>query len=56
MVDSHSKWFEVIPMQSTTAKDTIDVLKNLFARHGLPQQLVPDNGPQNVAAEFQDFC
>ena len=55
MVDSHSKWLEVIPMQSSTAKDTIDVLRNLFARHGLPQQLVSDNGAQFVAAEFQDF-
>ena len=56
MVDSRSKWLEVIPMQSTTAKDTIDVLRNLFARYGLSQQLVSDNGTQFVAAEFQDFA
>lgn len=46
VVDAHSKWLEVIPMKSTTTEKTLEVLHNLFAAYGLPEQLVSDNGPQ----------
>ncbi|KXJ07253.1 Uncharacterized protein K02A2.6 [Exaiptasia diaphana] len=55
VVDAHSKWPEVIPMKSTTSSKTIEVLRNLFARFGIPEQLVSDNGPQFVSDEFQTF-
>ena len=54
-IDAHSKWGEVIEMSSTTALKTIEVLHSLFAAHGLPEQIVSDNGPQFVAEEFQQF-
>lgn len=53
VVDSHSKWLEVIPMSSTTTERTLEVLDVLFSMHGLPEQLVPDNGPQFSSAEFE---
>ena len=55
VVDSHSKWMEVFPMNSTTANATIEALRTLFARYGLPHELVSDNGPQFVAREFKTF-
>lgn len=55
LVDSHSKWLEVFPMNSTTANATITVLRSLFARYGLPRQVVTDNGPQFIAGEFKVF-
>ncbi|XP_033729473.1 uncharacterized protein K02A2.6-like [Pecten maximus] len=55
MVDAHSKWPEVIPMTTTTVSKTIDVMSEIFARHGLPERLVTDNGPQFVSEEFQQF-
>ena len=42
-------------MQDTTASPTIQELRTLFARWGIPQQMVTDNGPQFVAHEFQMF-
>ncbi|KAL9966705.1 hypothetical protein ACROYT_G024821 [Oculina patagonica] len=54
-VDAHSKWPEVIPMTTTTASRTIEELRKLFATHGLPEQLVSDNGPQFIADEFEAF-
>lgn len=54
-VDSHSKWPEVVVMQSTTASKTITVLREMFSRNGVPCKLVSDNGPQFVAEEFRDF-
>jgi hypothetical protein len=55
VVDSHSKWLEVFPLESTTAAVTIATLRILFARYGLPIELVSDNGPQFIAQEFKDF-
>ena len=51
-VDAHSKWPEVYEMSQTTTAKTIVVLRHLFASHGLPAQIVSDNGPQFVSEEF----
>lgn len=56
IVDSHSKWIEVAPLKTATAESTIQALRAIFARFGLPRTVVSDNGPQFVSAEFQDFC
>ena len=45
LLDSHSKWLEVVPMSSTTTEKTLGVLQLLFAKYGLPKELVTDNGP-----------
>ena len=55
VVDASSKWPEVITMHSTTASKTIEALRAVFARNGLPEQLVSDNGQQFIAEEFQLF-
>ncbi|XP_029141632.1 uncharacterized protein K02A2.6-like, partial [Protobothrops mucrosquamatus] len=55
LVDSHSKWLEVVPVSSTTTARTIQVLRGIFASHGLPDVLVSDNGPQFTSFEFQAF-
>ena len=54
-VDAYSKWPEVIIMPSTTSEKTIDVLRAMFAQHGLPEHLVSDNGPQFTSTEFKQF-
>ena len=47
IVDSHSKWLEVFEMSTTTTTKTITKLRDLFARFGIPEQVVSDNGPQS---------
>ena len=56
IVDAYSKWPEVIDMSSTTATSTISILRDCFSRHGIPEQLVSDNGPQFCSVEFAEFC
>ena len=55
LVDAHSKWPEVYPMASTTATKTVEVLRQIFAAYGVPEQLVSDNGPQFISDEFSTF-
>ena len=52
VVNAHSKWPEIHIMPTTTASKTISVLREMFARYGLPQQLVSDNGPQFIVLCF----
>ena len=53
VVDAHSKWPEVHHMSTTTTTKTLQVLRSLFARYSIPEQLVCDNGPQFVSEEFE---
>ncbi|XP_058814254.1 uncharacterized protein K02A2.6-like [Topomyia yanbarensis] len=55
-VDAYSKWVEIVKTKSTTAFTTINMLRSLFARLGMPETLVSDNGPQFASAEFDKFC
>lgn len=56
VIDACSKWPEVIAMTSTTTEKTIAVLRSMFSRYGIPDQIVSDNGPQFTAEEFKQFC
>ena len=55
VVDAFSKWPEVVMMKSTTAERTIDVMREIFSRQGIPRELVSDNGPQFASREFAAF-
>lgn len=55
IVDAHSKWLEVEEVSATSASQTILKLSSLFARFGLPQQVVSDNGPPFTSGEFKSF-
>ena len=55
VIDSHSKWIEVQHMTSTTTERTINELRLIFATHGLPEEVVSDNGPQFKSTEFAEF-
>ena len=55
VIDTRSKWLEVIPMSLTTAHRIIAELRDIFSRFGLPNQLVSDNVPQLTAVEFREL-
>ena len=57
LVDSYSDFIEVgeLRIRSTNSSDIIRFLKQQFSRHGIPNVLVTDNGPQFSSSEFTTF-
>ncbi|KFD50067.1 hypothetical protein M514_09027 [Trichuris suis] len=55
VVDAFSKWLEVRIVTSTFSRAAIDVLREFFATHGLPDCLVTDNGTAFKSVEFSRF-
>lgn len=54
-MDSHSKWLEVIHVNSLSSSTAISKLRYLFATHGLPDSIVSDNGATFTSEEFKTF-
>ena len=42
-------------MKDNTAEETLSTLYSLFARLGLPDQMVSDNGPQFTSEALREF-
>ena len=55
-VDYYSNFWDIHHLKSTTSTSIALKLKNHFARHGCPDRLISDNGPQFVSAEFRKFA
>ena len=54
-VDFYSNFSEVIQLKSISAENVIVALKSIFARHGIPLDLVTVNGPQYSSYQFKEF-
>lgn len=55
-IDYYSKFPEIVKLTDTTARGVITGMKSIFSRHGIPDRLVSDNGPQYSCAEFRRFA
>ena len=56
LVDSHSKWIEAVVVPSSSSAVTIEALRIMFVKHGIPNSIVSDNGSSFTSSEFQNFC
>ncbi|XP_062519247.1 uncharacterized protein K02A2.6-like [Corticium candelabrum] len=56
VIDYFSRYPELIKLTSTTTLAVIPALKSVFARHGIPDILRSDNGPQYTAWETKEFA
>ena len=59
VADYFSRFPEVIQLSTTTSSSVIQAMKVIFGRHGIPEQVVTDNGPQYASREFTSsygFC
>jgi transposase InsO family protein len=55
-VDYYSRFFEIDELSQLTSRAVIRKLKANFARHGIPEEVISDNGPQYAAEEFHNFA
>jgi len=53
--DQYSKFPVIRKPISMSSQAIVTHLKSIFAEHGIPAQLVSDNGPQYSSKEFKDF-
>ena len=44
MIDAHSKWIEAGSTHSTSSAVVIEELRSVFARFGIPEIIVRNNG------------
>lgn len=54
--DYYSNFFEVDRLYSKTSREVVNKLKAHMARHGIPDKLMSDNGPQYNSDEFRRFA
>ena len=56
LVDHYSDYYELDPLRNTSAVAVIRAMKRNFARHGIPDECVTDNGPQFDSHEYARFA
>ena len=55
-MDAHSRWPEIFYMLgSTSAASTIIILREVFAKYGMPVHCISNKGPQFCSEEFTRF-
>jgi len=55
VTDYFSRFFEISKLENTRSITVINHLKSIFARHGIPEVVRSDNGPQYASKELKTF-
>ena len=56
VVDYFSRYPEIARLNNTTSHGIIEHMKSIFSRHGIPEVVTSDNGPQYASEQFADFA
>ena len=56
IIDYYSRYVEMAKLSTSTSNDVVTHLKSIFARHGIPQTVMSDNGQQYAAETFARFA
>ena len=56
IVDYYSRFIEIAKLSRATTEQVICHFKSIFARHGIPEVLMSDNGPQFSSKQFTEFA
>ncbi len=53
--DYGTRYPEAFPMKSTTSKDVVEPLMEMFSRTGIPEEILTDRGSNFISALMQEF-
>ena len=56
IVDYYSRYIEIALLKGTSAEEVIKHTKSIFARHGIPELVISDNGPQYSSEAYAQFA
>ena len=56
LVDYYSRYIEIAYIRTPTTQSVILKMKDVFARWGVPDTVISDNGPQFASREFSAFA
>jgi len=56
IIDYYSRYIETAKLSNESSNEVIHHTKSIFARHGIPQEVVSDNGPQYSSLEHKKFA
>ena len=56
IVDYYSRYIEIARLNRATAEEVITHTKSIFARHGIPEVVISDNGPQYDSEAYATFA
>ena len=56
IVDYYSRWIEIAKLTGLTANSVINHTKSIFARYGIPETVISDNGPQFSSDAYAQFA
>ena len=56
LVDYYSRYIEIALLNRPSAEEVIAHMKSIFARHGIPELIMSDNGPQYSCEAFSEFA
>ena len=51
-----SDWVEIDVLPNTLTATVVQLTKAHFARFGIPERLITDNGPQFISSEYKQFA
>lgn len=55
VTDYYSRYFEIAELSSLKSRAIINHCKSIFSRHGIPETVRSDNGPQFGTLDFSEF-
>lgn len=56
IIDYYSRYHEIKFLKSTTSKDIIGQIQEIFSCLGIPESIRSDNGRQFISQEFKEYC
>ena len=56
IIDYYSRWIEIAKLRNMLSEEVFLHTRSIFARHGIPEMVISDNGPQFACDTYAKFA